>query len=66
MARVTELHGYVPEAPAPELVPGITDAVDVAAGFDFTCARLASGAVKCWGRTEFLAAEMQMDGARGG
>ena len=57
-----------PQGPALTSIDAIldTDAVDVAAGFDFTCARLASGAVKCWGRTEFLAAEMQMDGARGG
>lgn len=60
-----ELHGYVAKPAVLELVPGITDAIDIAAGFDFTCARLASGAVKCWGRTEFLPAETQMDAARG-
>jgi len=30
-------------------VPGITDAVDVAAGRDHTCALHADGAVSCWG-----------------
>ena len=34
---------------APTLVPGITDAVDVAAGFTHTCALQASGVVRCWG-----------------
>ncbi len=36
-----------PQAPAP--VPGIRDAVDVACGFMFSCARLRGGAVRCWG-----------------
>ncbi|MGH7282071.1 MAG: RCC1 domain-containing protein, partial [Polyangiaceae bacterium] len=35
-------------------VIGITDAVELAGGSDFTCARLATGAVKCWGDGEFL------------
>jgi alpha-tubulin suppressor-like RCC1 family protein len=30
-------------------VTGITNAVEIAAGYDFTCARLATGGVKCWG-----------------
>lgn len=30
-------------------VIGITDAVELAGGGEFTCARLASGGVKCWG-----------------
>lgn len=34
---------------SPVEVPGITDAVDVAAGLISTCARVASGAVFCWG-----------------
>lgn len=33
----------------PVEVAGISDAVDVAAGGQFSCAALASGAVKCWG-----------------
>jgi alpha-tubulin suppressor-like RCC1 family protein len=33
----------------PTLVSGLTDAVAVSAGGDITCARLASGGVKCWG-----------------
>ncbi|MBL8685020.1 MAG: hypothetical protein JNK05_37940 [Myxococcales bacterium] len=34
----------------PGLVVGLTDAVEVAAGGDTTCARRMSGAVVCWGR----------------
>jgi len=34
---------------APLAVPGITDAVDVAAGAYFTCALHAGGTVSCWG-----------------
>lgn len=34
---------------SPTQVSGITDAVDVAAGFDHTCVLQASGAVRCWG-----------------
>ena len=30
-------------------VNGVADAVQVSAGSDFVCARLASGAVRCWG-----------------
>ena len=30
-------------------VPGLTDAVEVAAGADFACARRKAGAVACWG-----------------
>jgi alpha-tubulin suppressor-like RCC1 family protein len=30
-------------------VPGVTDATDVAAGSDFSCAIIADGRVRCWG-----------------
>jgi alpha-tubulin suppressor-like RCC1 family protein len=33
----------------PLVVPGVSDAVAIAAGGDFACALLASGAVDCWG-----------------
>lgn len=36
---------------APVSVVGITNAVQVAAGVDFTCARLATGTVECWGNS---------------
>ena len=36
-------------AVSPVQVDGITDAVEVAAGGDHTCARLSTGTVKCWG-----------------
>ncbi len=39
-----------PEINAPRRVDGITDAVEVAAGYNHTCARLGSGRVMCWGR----------------
>ncbi|MEC7523324.1 MAG: hypothetical protein VYE22_25820 [Myxococcota bacterium] len=38
-----------PNGPPAE-VPGITDAVQVEAGTASTCARLADGTVRCWGR----------------
>ena len=34
------------------MVAGISDALEVSAGGDHTCARGASGAVRCWGRNE--------------
>jgi alpha-tubulin suppressor-like RCC1 family protein len=37
----------------PITVTGISDAVEVAAGFEFTCARRAGGQVLCWGEGEF-------------
>ncbi|MFO0555677.1 MAG: hypothetical protein U0271_45290 [Polyangiaceae bacterium] len=36
----------------PFVVPGISDAVQVANGNGFACAQLASGKVMCWGRRE--------------
>jgi alpha-tubulin suppressor-like RCC1 family protein len=33
-------------------VAGLADAVEVAAGDQHTCARLASGAVRCWGSNQ--------------
>ena len=36
-------------SPTPQRVTGITNAVQVAVGDDSTCARLATGAVDCWG-----------------
>jgi alpha-tubulin suppressor-like RCC1 family protein len=36
----------------PVLVPGVTDAVEIAVGFHI-CARRASGAVLCWGQNTF-------------
>ena len=38
--------------PLPMEVPGIKDAVQVAAGAEVTCARLKSGAAACWGRND--------------
>jgi len=35
--------------PIPQQVVGITEATSVAVGFDWACARLATGHVKCWG-----------------
>ena len=37
-------------ASLPPFVPGSSEVVEVAAGSHHTCARLASGAVTCWGR----------------
>lgn len=34
----------------PAAVLGITDAVDIATGYAFSCAELANGTVKCWGQ----------------
>lgn len=34
-------------------VEGIRDAVELAVGSDFSCARLAAGSVSCWGNNEF-------------
>lgn len=39
----------VTEVGAPLEVPGVSGAVDVAAGEDFTCALISGGTVKCWG-----------------
>lgn len=49
------------ETPAP--VVGLTDAVEIAAGSEHTCARRASGAVVCWGLN--FSGELG-DGASGG
>lgn len=35
-----------------ELVPGITDAVDIAGGQSFTCVRRSGGTVSCWGAND--------------
>jgi alpha-tubulin suppressor-like RCC1 family protein len=35
--------------PEPALVPGVTGAVSIAAGLDFSCAALGDGSVRCWG-----------------
>lgn len=37
--------------PIPVLVPGITDALAIAAADSYTCVMLSGGAVKCWGST---------------
>lgn len=37
----------------PTDVPGLTDVTSISAGFRTTCARLMSGAVKCWGTREY-------------
>jgi alpha-tubulin suppressor-like RCC1 family protein len=34
---------------SPTLVPGLSGVVEIAAGSDFTCARLTDGTVHCWG-----------------
>jgi serine/threonine-protein kinase len=39
--------------PIPAVVPGLSDAVGLAAGSSFNCALLASGAVTCWGRADW-------------
>jgi hypothetical protein len=39
-------------------VPGVEDAVEIAAGTSFTCARLASGKVLCWGDAKLLGANL--------
>ncbi|WP_394823035.1 RCC1 domain-containing protein [Pendulispora albinea] len=38
---------------APREVPGLTDAVEIAAGGKHTCARRANGSVACWGYNYF-------------
>lgn len=35
--------------PTAQIVPGVTNAVDVTAGASFTCALLATGSIQCWG-----------------
>jgi alpha-tubulin suppressor-like RCC1 family protein len=40
-------------SPNPKVPGGVTAVVDVAAGGAHTCAALSTGAVKCWGRTDF-------------
>ena len=40
----------------PTDVPGVEDAVEIAAGTSFTCARLASGKVLCWGDSRLVGA----------
>lgn len=43
-------NGSTSDASTPRAVsPGITDAVEVAAGWFHTCARLLDGSVRCWG-----------------
>lgn len=39
-----------PARPEPSIVPGVTDAVQVVAGAQHSCARTRDGAVYCWGR----------------
>ena len=34
---------------SPVAASGVSDAEEIIAGYDFTCARLSSGAVACWG-----------------
>jgi alpha-tubulin suppressor-like RCC1 family protein len=34
-------------------VPGLSDAIAVAAGYDFTCAVRSGGTVQCWGHNEW-------------
>jgi alpha-tubulin suppressor-like RCC1 family protein len=38
--------------PDPEPVRGVTNAVELAAGFDHACARTADGAIYCWGAND--------------
>ncbi len=38
----------------PELVPGIENAVEIADGFGFMCARLSSGNIRCWGENSMM------------
>ena len=42
-------NGFAVQETSPVLVSGITNAVQVSAGYDFACALLSTGAVDCWG-----------------
>ncbi len=43
-------NGTTSDSLVPVTVGGVSDAVELAAGLDMTCARRATGAVSCWGR----------------
>ena len=45
--------GYMTNSAVPVTVMGITDAVDVTCGAEHTCAVLADGSARCWGRNDF-------------
>ena len=45
-------HGSTSDARLPVLVTGLTDARDVGAGVDHTCALHTDGAVSCWGKND--------------
>ncbi len=47
-----QLGSVGPTTTMPRDVAGLTGAVEIAAGYDHTCARLASGAVQCWGSND--------------
>ena len=44
---------FGPAEPVPVPVSGITDATAVSATYQYSCARLAGGTVKCWGSNAF-------------
>ena len=45
----------------PTAVAGLSGVAEIAAGANFTCARLASGAVKCWGAGRILGDDTLVD-----
>jgi alpha-tubulin suppressor-like RCC1 family protein len=42
-------NGNYTDSSTPVAVPGLTGAVSIAAGYDFTCVLLTGGSVQCWG-----------------
>lgn len=50
--KVTTPGGSMPVLTSPQKVPGLTGAVEVAAGDYATCARLADMTISCWGRND--------------
>lgn len=45
--------GSVSSKATPELVPGVSDATSISAGYSHTCAILVGGTARCWGEGEF-------------
>src|SRR5262249_52970985 len=41
-----------PDKSTPQPVPGIANVAQVALGYRFSCARLQTGAIRCWGRND--------------
>src|SRR5262249_12283496 len=57
----TELSHWLPRVP--RVVKGLTDAVEIAAGYQHSCARLSDDTVRCWGNND---AGQLGDGTMGG